>query len=69
MKKMTKRGPTMVKMKGIDPPKKFCPANIKKLSRAYESLNPALVFVTSLLNIFVSFYQNNNSYILDMPDS
>ncbi len=42
MEKMRKKGPTNVKMKGINPQKKFCSANIKKVSRAYESLNPAL---------------------------
>jgi hypothetical protein len=38
-----KRGrPTKVKMKGIDPEKFFGSANIKKMLRAYESLDPAL---------------------------
>ncbi len=36
------KGPTKVKMKGIDPQKIFSSANIKKVPRAYESLNPAL---------------------------
>ncbi len=34
--------PTKVIMKGIDPQKNFSSANIKKVPRAYESLNPAL---------------------------
>ncbi len=32
-----------VKMKGIDLQKKICTANIKKVLRAYQSLNPALL--------------------------
>jgi hypothetical protein len=47
--KMRKRGPTKVKMKGINPQKKFCFANIKKVPRAYESLNPALQIMTIYL--------------------
>jgi hypothetical protein len=42
MEKMRKKGPTKVTMKGINPQKTFCSANIKKVPRAYESLNPAL---------------------------
>ncbi len=38
-------GPTKVKMKGIDPQKNFCSANIKKVPRAYESLNAALMIM------------------------
>jgi hypothetical protein len=41
--KMRKKGLTKVKMKGINPQKNFCSANIKKLPRAYENLNPALL--------------------------
>jgi hypothetical protein len=41
-----KKGPTKVKMEGIDPQKIFCSANIKKVPRAYESLNPALLLCT-----------------------
>jgi hypothetical protein len=40
---MRKKGHTKAKMKEIDPQKKFCSTNIKKVPRAYESLNPALV--------------------------
>ncbi len=36
------KGPTKVKMKEIDPQKNFCSPNIKKVTRAYESLNPAM---------------------------
>ncbi len=39
---MRKKGPTMVKMNGINPQKNFCSASIKKVPRAYDSLNPAL---------------------------
>jgi hypothetical protein len=39
---MRKKGPTRVKIQGIDPQKKFSSANIKKVPTAYESLNPAL---------------------------
>jgi hypothetical protein len=39
---MRKKGPTKAKMKEVDPEKKFCSANIKKVPRAYESFNPAL---------------------------
>jgi hypothetical protein len=42
-KKMRKKGPIKVKMKQIDPKKYFCSANIKKVPRAYESLNPAMI--------------------------
>ncbi len=41
--KMRKKWPTKAKMKEIDPQKKFYSSNIKKIPRAYESLNPALV--------------------------
>jgi hypothetical protein len=40
--KMRKKGPTKVKIKGIDPQKIFYSTNIKKVPRAYESLDPAL---------------------------
>jgi hypothetical protein len=35
-KKMRKKGPTKFKMKGIDPQKNICFANIKKMSRPGE---------------------------------
>jgi hypothetical protein len=41
-KKNEGKGPMKVKMKGRDTQKKFCSSNIKKVPRAYESLNPAL---------------------------
>jgi hypothetical protein len=39
---MRKKGLKKAKMKEIDPEKNFCSANISKVPRAYESLNPAL---------------------------
>jgi hypothetical protein len=39
---MREKGPTKVQMKGNDPLKIVCSANILKVPRAYESLNPAL---------------------------
>ncbi len=45
-KKNEKKGLTKVKMEGIDPQKFFWSANIKKMPRAYESLNPALDITT-----------------------
>jgi hypothetical protein len=42
MKKNEEKGPMKVEMKGNRPSRNFCFANIKKGSRAYESLNPAL---------------------------
>jgi hypothetical protein len=41
-KKIRKKGPTKVKMKGIDPLNYFCSADFKNVPRANESLNPAL---------------------------
>ncbi len=48
-KKMRKKGPTKVKMKGIDLQRNFCFANIKKVPRAYKSLNPDLTFVANFI--------------------
>jgi hypothetical protein len=48
---MRKKGHTKAKMKEIDPQKFFCSANIKKVPRAYESLNPALVLLQIKLAI------------------
>jgi hypothetical protein len=48
-----KKGPTKVKMEGIDPQKYFCSANIKKVPRVYESLNPALSLQNMLVVMFV----------------
>ncbi len=45
------KGPSKVKMKGIDPQKNFSSANIKEVPRAYESLNPALLKTLSLTPI------------------
>jgi hypothetical protein len=52
--KNEKTGPTKVQMEGIDPQKIFCSANIKKVPRAYKSLNPALLIYNSKSKIIQS---------------
>ncbi len=50
-KKTRKKGPTKVKMKGINPQKNFASQISNKVPRAYESLNPALIQVQTVVKL------------------